>query len=117
MTKLRKRIIVISAIVALSVPASWIGVQYSDAYDAAVSHTRQNTQIRTHLGEIQDVYLSVFGYKVAVSGARGDASFTLKLKGLHANATVYIELAKFGTWRPTASRLVLQSGTAIDLIP
>ena len=115
MPKFTRYLCIAIAITALSIAAAWIAVQRTDAFAVASAHAKNNTVIRSHLGEIQDVDLPLLGYSVHVVGASGEANFNLKLKGSLAAGTAFVELKRQGTWRPLAGRLVLQDGTAIDV--
>ena len=115
MPKFTRYLCIAIAITALSIPAAWIAVQRTDAFAVASAQAKNNTVIRSNLGEIQDVDLPLLGYSVHVVGASGEANFTLKLKGSLAAGTAFVELKRQGTWRPVAGRLVLQDGTAIDV--
>ena len=116
MTKLTRRIFIAVVISVLAIPVAWFLIQRSDAFDVASSHIKNSAQVRTHLGDIQDIDLPLFGYSWRVSGPRGDANFNLKLKGSRANANAYVELKRQGTWRPVVSRLVLQDGAVVHLV-
>ena len=115
MPKFARYLCIAAAITALTIPTAWFAVQHTDAFAVASAHARNSTDIRSRLGEIQDVDLPLFGYSVHVVGARGDANFNLKLMGSLATGTAFVELTRQDTWRPVASRLVLQDGTAIDV--
>ena len=115
MPKLARYLCTAAVITALAIPIAWLTVQRTDAFAVASAHAKNSTDIRSRLGEIQDVELPLLGYSVRVVGASGDANFNLKLKGSLATGTAFVELTRQGTWRPVASRLVLQDGTAIDV--
>ena len=117
MTKLMRRIYIVIGVSVLAIPGPWALVQRSDAFAVASAHIKNNAQVHARLGDLKDVSLPLFGYGLRVTGARGDANFTLGLKGSTSSATAYVELKKQGTWRPTASHLVLQDGTVVDLSP
>ena len=117
MTKLTRYLYIAAVITALAIPAARLMVQRTDAFDVASAYVKNNDEVHSRLGEIQDIDLSVFGYHWRVTGASGDANFNLKVKGSLANAMAYVELTRQGTWRPVAGRLVLKDGSAIDLTP
>jgi len=106
-----------AVIAALAIPAAWFAIQRTDAFGVASTFVRNNEEVRSRLGEIQDVDLSLFGYSIHVVGASGDANFNLKLKGSQASGSAYVELVREGTWRPVLSRLVLEDGSAIGILP
>ena len=115
MPKFVRYLCIAFVITVLAIPVAWFAVQRTEAFAVASTHAKNSTDIRSRLGEIQDVDLPFLGYSVHVAGASGDANFNLKLKGSLAAGTVFVELTRQGTWRPVASRLVLQDGTAIDV--
>ena len=95
----------------MSIPAAWLVVQRTDAFSAASNYINNSSEVRAQLGEIQDIDLPLFGYNIRMNGAKGHASFDLKLRGKVATGTAFVELAKQGTWYPTTVRLVLGDGT------
>ena len=117
MTKFSRRILAAVTISILALPVAWLLIQRSDAFEVATTHIKSSTEVNAHLGEIQDIDLPLFGYSWRVSGPGGDASFNLILKGSRASGSAYVELARQGTWRPVVSRLVLDNGTVVDLVP
>ena len=117
MPKFTRYVVIAATATALAIPAGWLLVQRTDAFDVASSFVKNNGEVHSRLGEIQDVDLSLFGYSWRVTGASGQATFNLRLKGSLANAVAYIEVTREGTWRPVAGRLVLQDGNAIALTP
>ena len=117
MTKLTRYLYIAVITTALAIPAAWLIVQRTDAFDVASTFVKNSSEVHSRLGEIQDIDLSLFGYSWRVVGARGDANFNLKVRGSLASATAYVELTRQGTWRPVLGRLVLQDGNSIDLTP
>jgi hypothetical protein len=117
MTKLARGICIAVAISVLAIPAAWFFIQRSDAFDVTSTHIRSSTEVRTQIGEIQDIHLPLFGYSWRVSGASGWANFNLEIAGSRASANAYVELTRQGTWRPVVSRLTLQDGTVVHLMP
>ena len=115
MPKLTRYMCVAFVITALAIPAAWLAIQRTDAFFVASSHVKNSIDVRSRLGEIQDVDLLLFGYNVHVVGTGGEARFNLKIKGSLATGTAFVELTRQGTWRPAVTRLVLQDGTAIDV--
>ena len=106
-----------AAITGLAIPAAWLGIQRTDAFGVASTYVSNNEAVRARLGNIQEFDLPLLGYSIHVAGARGDANFNLKLKGSQASSSAYVELVREGTWRPVLSRLVVEDGSAIDLLP
>lgn len=117
MPKCARYIAIAAGITALAIPAGWLAIQQTDAFAVASIHVRNSEEIRSHLGDIQDVDLPLLGYNIHVVGARGNANFNLKVKGSLVTGTVYVELARRGTWHPVLSRLVMQDGTTINILP
>ncbi len=117
MTKLTRYLYISVVITILAIPAGWLLVQRTEAFDVASDYVTNSSEIRTRLGEIQDVDLTIFGYSWRVTGPRGDAAFDLKLKGTLANASAYVELTRHGRWRPVVGRLTLQDGNVVELAP
>ncbi len=117
MHKYARYISIAAAITALAIPIAWFAIQRTDAFGVASTYVSNNEAVRSRLGDIQDVDLPLLGYSIHVVGASGDANFNLKLKGSQASGSAYVELVREGTWRPVLSRLVLEDGSAIDLLP
>jgi len=115
MPKLARYLCIALVITALAIPAAWLAIQRTDVFFVASSHVKNSIDVRSRLGEIQDVDLPLFGYSVHVVGAGGAARFNLKIKGALATGTAFVELTRQGTWRPVVTRLTLQDGTAIDV--
>ena len=116
MPKLTRYLCIAFVITALAIPAAWLAVQRTDAFSVASSHIKNSVDVRSRLGEIQDIDLSLFGYNMHVVGAGGEASFNLQLKGSLATGTAFVELTRQGTWRPVGTRLALQDGTVMDVM-
>ena len=117
MTKLTRGICIAVAISVLAIPAAWFFIQRSDAFDVASTNIRNSAEVLAQIGEVQDMDLPLFGYSWRVSGASGWANFNLEVTGSRASANAYIELTREGAWRPVVSRLTLQDGTVVDLMP
>jgi hypothetical protein len=92
----RKVIIWIAIGLAVALPASyWLGLyaaQRTDAFAAAAEHVRLDASTVAQVGEVTDVSIAPFGYKVVWGGAGGEASFTLRVSGTKGSATMLIEL-------------------------
>ena len=73
MPKFVRYLCIAFVITVLAIPVAWFAVQRTEAFAVASTHAKNSTDIRSRLGEIQDVDLPFLGYSVHVAGASGDA--------------------------------------------
>jgi hypothetical protein len=72
----------------------------SDAYEVAVAEVRINDKIHNKIGEISDISLSPFNYRISTLGNSGHARFNLRVKGSNSKATVHAYMIREkGIWR------------------
>lgn len=92
----RKVIIWIAVGLAVALPTFyWLGLyaaQHTDAFAAAEAHVRADAPTAARVGEVKEVSIAPFGYKVVWGGSSGEASFKLRVSGTKGNATMLIEL-------------------------
>jgi hypothetical protein len=107
------------AIAAVFVGALVVVVHYSmsssDAFAAASTFVRSNTEVQRVAGSIQDTSLSWGGGEVEVVGDAGHARLSVNVKGSLASPRVYVELAKRGVWEVSYARLLPETGESIVL--
>jgi len=67
MTKLTRHLTIAAIATVISIPAAWLIVQRTDAFDVASTFVKNSNQVHSRLGALQDIDLSLFGYSWRVT--------------------------------------------------
>ena len=82
MPKLTRYLCIAFVITALAIPAAWLAVQRTDAFSVASSHIKNSIDVRSRLGEIQDIDLSSSVTTCMLSAPAVKLASTLKSRAL-----------------------------------
>ncbi|HZS48452.1 MAG TPA: cytochrome c oxidase assembly factor Coa1 family protein [Blastocatellia bacterium] len=109
---------VLIVVAAGAVAAVYFGVKHlaksSEANQTAVKALHRSHVASDSLGEIQDTGFP--SGEISETGASGNASFAMSVKGSRANGTYYATLQKTnGIWSVISARILLANGQSVNL--
>ena len=88
----------------------------SVAYKFAVDTIKANSEITAAVGQIQDISLAFFGYRMKENQINGHAEYKIFVRGERASGVVYLNLEKsVGTWKVINGNLVLKDNQIVML--
>lgn len=72
----------------------YFSTKSSDEYRVAVAYVQQSVEIKSQLGEVNDVSLAPFGINISHTGDSGKAQFSLYVSGSQAKGKIQVNLRK-----------------------